>query len=47
MEALGFGLGFSAVVYFIVIPLLHLLAWVGVAVLVLQVLAYLFNSQRR
>jgi hypothetical protein len=46
MEALGFGLGFSAVVYFIVIPLLHLLAWVGVGILVLQVLACLGGCRR-
>lgn len=46
MEALGFGLGFSAIVYFIVIPLLHLLAWVGLAVLFLQVLACILNCRR-
>lgn len=43
---LGFGLGFSAIVYFIVIPLLHLLAWVGIAVLVLQVLGLIVGGRK-
>ena len=43
---LGFGLGFSAIVYFIVIPLLHLLAWVGIAVLALQVLGLIVGGRK-
>ena len=47
MESLGFGLGFSAFIYFIIIPLLHFLVLIGVAVLVLQVITCLFNCGRK
>lgn len=46
MESLGFGLGFAAFTYFVIIPLLHFLVVIGVAVLFLQILAYIFNCRR-